>query len=164
MRWLLKVYPPAWQRRFRDEVEAHLAAGSPGLRTALDLIAGAVDAWMHPNWIPEATMTRNEQPVITASRCGSIEISRADAARGAIWMIGLCLGLTATGVVLNKALGPSIMAEALLYSAFFIAFTVASRYTYLKPYSRTARNVIIGLGVPGWFLFFLGATALSKAI
>jgi hypothetical protein len=51
MKWLLGVYPRAWQRRYRKEVEAHLLSEPRNLRTALDLIAGAIDAWLNPRWI-----------------------------------------------------------------------------------------------------------------
>lgn len=99
--------------------------------------------------------------MITASRCGSVAISRSEAVRSAIWMLGLCFVLAAAYVALSRSFGPHIMLEALIYSAFFIAFTVSSKYTYLKPYSRVARNVIIGLSIPGWYLFFLGALTLA---
>jgi hypothetical protein len=163
MRWLLKLYPSAWQRRYRGEVEAYLEEDSPRLRTALDLLAGAVDAWLNPRWIPETTTTGSDRMTITASRHGPLDISRAEGIRSAIWALGLSLALTATGVALDKTLGPHIMIEALLYSAFFIAVTVSSRYTYLKPYSRAARNVIVGLSVPGWYLLCLGALAVARA-
>lgn len=164
MKWLLKLYPPAWQRRYRNEVESYLEAESPKLRTMLDLIAGAIDAWLNPDWIPEAKGQGSNSMMITASRCGCIEISKAEAVRSGISMIGLCFFLTAVYVALSKFVGPHIMLEALIYSAFFIAFTVSSKYTYLKPYSRVARNVIIGLSVPGWYLFFLGMLAIAAAI
>jgi hypothetical protein len=164
MKWLLRLYPPAWQRRYRREVESYLDAESRKIRTALDLIAGAIDAWLNPNWIPERKEQGSERTMITASRCGPVEISRAEAIRSGIWMLGVTFVLTATYVVLSKSLGPHITVEALLYSAFFIAFMVSSRYTYLKPYSRIARNVIVGLSVPGWYLFFLGALTLSAGL
>lgn len=159
MKWLLRLYPPAWQRRYRTEVAHHLECEAAGIRTALDLAAGAVDAWLNQDSIPE-TATGGERMKITASRHGPIDIPVPDALRGAAWAIGLTLLLVAVGVVLDGALGKNIFVEALLYSAFFIAFTVSARHTYLKPYSRAARNYIIGFGVPAWYLLFLGVAAL----
>ena len=100
----------------------------------------------------------------TASRCGPVEFSRADTQRSAAWMIGLSLGLVALYFVLDRVLGQHIMIEALLYSTFSIAFTVSSRNTYLRPYSRAARNGIMILSVLGWYAFFLAVTALAAVI
>lgn len=162
MSWLLNLYPPAWQRRFRDEVQAHLdEAGPMGIRTALDLIAGAIDAQLNQDWIPNPT-PGGEHDMITASRCRTADVSIADALRSAGWMIGVCLVLTVIATTLDKLLGDHILIEALLYSAFFIAFTVSSRNTYLRPYSRTARNVIIGVSTIGWYVFFLAVALIGE--
>lgn len=161
MRWLLKLYPPAWQRRYRREMEAHLEVEPAGIRTALDLVAGAVDAWLNPEVIPAAAATEGEQIMITAARCESVAISRADAGRSAGWMIGTALVLTILGVTLDKTMGPHLAIDALLNSAFFIALTVSSRSTFLRPYSRTARNVLIGVGAVAWYAFFLAVGGLA---
>lgn len=41
---LIKLYPPEWRRRYGGELE-EVAAASPGWRTEIDLIRGAIDAW-----------------------------------------------------------------------------------------------------------------------
>ena|SRR5690242_8924663 len=46
MRWLLRLYPPAWRRRYEDEMAALLQEQRTGSRTALDLLRGAADAWL----------------------------------------------------------------------------------------------------------------------
>lgn len=46
MRWLLRLYPPAWRRRYEDEVAALLEEQRTGTRTVIDLIRGAADAWI----------------------------------------------------------------------------------------------------------------------
>lgn len=70
-------------------------------------------------------------------------------------MIGVCLMLSLMGIALETIFGDHVAIHALLLSAFFIAFTIASRYTYLKPYSAAARNLITLIAIPGWYLFFL---------
>lgn len=44
MRRVIKLYPPEWRDRYGAELE-DAAAGSPGVRTGLDLVRGAIDAW-----------------------------------------------------------------------------------------------------------------------
>lgn len=164
MKWLLSLYPTAWKRRYRGEVEAMLASEPPRLRTALDLVAGAFDAWLNPEWTPETEQTTEETTMITASRCSSADISKADAARSGAWMIGLTLVLTVIATILDKTIGPHFAIEALLYSTFFIALTISSRNTFLKPYSRIATNGMVVLSCVGWYVFFLTVTALGNLI
>jgi len=44
MNSLIRLYPPEWRRRYGSEL-AELAADSPGWRTRVDLVRGALDAW-----------------------------------------------------------------------------------------------------------------------
>src|SRR4026207_1381962 len=46
--WLIRLYPPAWRRRYGRELAELLAARPASFRTAVDLVAGAVDAWLNP--------------------------------------------------------------------------------------------------------------------
>ena len=161
MKCLLHLYPPAWKRRYRREMEEHLQKELPRFRTALDLIAGAIDAWLNPQWIPEAKNAGGEKTMITASRCGPADISAADAGRSAAWMLGVTFALTAVGVALDKTVGDHFAIEALIYSSFFIALTVSSHETFLKPYSRAARSVVIAASAVGWYGFFLVVGAIA---
>ncbi len=45
---LLRLYPKAWRARYGDEMEALLESRRPGLRERVDLLRGALDAWLHP--------------------------------------------------------------------------------------------------------------------
>ena len=49
---LLRLYPTRWQRRYVTEMEALLADEPPGVRARLDLVRGALDAHLHPWWVP----------------------------------------------------------------------------------------------------------------
>jgi hypothetical protein len=45
---LLRLYPSAWRRRYEDEVRSILEEAPVGRRQRLDLVRGALDAWLHP--------------------------------------------------------------------------------------------------------------------
>jgi len=45
---LLKLYPGAWRSRYEDEMDALLDDRPPGVRERVDLVRGALDAWLHP--------------------------------------------------------------------------------------------------------------------
>ena len=46
MRWLVRLYPPAWRRRYEDEFRAVLEERGVGPSVALDVARGAFDAWL----------------------------------------------------------------------------------------------------------------------
>ena len=127
-------------------------------------MAGAIDAWLNPNVNLKETVIGDEKTMITASRCKSIEISTTEGVCSAILIVVLCLIFTFIGVTLDKALGPNIYVNALLFSAFFMSFTIACGYTFLKPYSRVARNVLIWLATPLWYLFFLAVAVIKTMV
>lgn len=45
---LVRLYPPAWRRRYGEEMLALLEAAPVRARGRLDLVRGALDAWLHP--------------------------------------------------------------------------------------------------------------------
>jgi hypothetical protein len=56
---LLRLYPGVWRVRYGDEMEALLEARRPSTSERLDLVRGALDAWLHPP-------TPSRVPVIAA--------------------------------------------------------------------------------------------------
>lgn len=52
MSGLLRLYPRRWRDRYGPELEDLVASRPPSLRDRLDLVLGAVDAWLHPELVP----------------------------------------------------------------------------------------------------------------
>ena len=46
MKWLVRLYPPAWRERYEEEFLAVLAESRTTPSTALDVCRGAADAWL----------------------------------------------------------------------------------------------------------------------
>jgi ATP-dependent Clp protease ATP-binding subunit ClpC len=46
--WLLRLYPSAWRQRYQEEMQALLDLHMVTAATALDLLFGALDAWLQP--------------------------------------------------------------------------------------------------------------------
>jgi hypothetical protein len=55
---MLSLYPKTWRDRYGDEVADLVASRPARLRTVLDLLAGAADAWIHRRRIPGARPVR----------------------------------------------------------------------------------------------------------
>ena len=51
-RFLVRLYPRAWRRHYGPEVLAHYGCQRLGVRDTLDLLGGALDAHLHPQWRP----------------------------------------------------------------------------------------------------------------
>ena len=60
MKWLLRLYPQAWRQRYGEEVAALLVSEPQTLRVALDLVAGAIDSWINPQWISHNSEQRGQ--------------------------------------------------------------------------------------------------------
>ena len=48
MRWLLRLYPAAWRQRYGEEFLSLLETERHGLRLYVDVVLGAIDAWLRP--------------------------------------------------------------------------------------------------------------------
>lgn len=51
---MLSLHPKAWRERYGEEVADLVASRPARLRTVLDLVSGAADAWLHHRRIPRA--------------------------------------------------------------------------------------------------------------
>jgi hypothetical protein len=52
MRWLLRLYPARWRQRYGEEFLALLESQSCSPSSVLDVLLGAVDAWLRPQLRP----------------------------------------------------------------------------------------------------------------
>lgn len=59
MRWLVRLYPRRWRKRYGGELEAMLEQTSPTPRIMLDLVGGALDARLHPQLTSEGVVVHN---------------------------------------------------------------------------------------------------------
>ena len=50
IRFLLALYPREWRRRYAAEVLTHYRCERIGPREAIDLLNGALEAHLHPQW------------------------------------------------------------------------------------------------------------------
>jgi hypothetical protein len=112
MNRLLRLYPAAWRDRYLDEVSDLLAERPPSLRDRLDLIAGAVDAWIHPQ---VAARPREE----TASIMRPMAAAALFVIGGVLWMAGGVVQATAPYTVegYKESFGVMIVIAGVLLTA-----------------------------------------------
>jgi hypothetical protein len=145
---LLQLYPREWRRRYGGEMAAMLGDQPLTLRSATDLLAGAIDARLNSQWTRSSTQGLSAAGGSQAKgatmstrllRCTSVGITRADEWRSAAWMVGGSLVLITVSTALRMMWRENAFSESLLYSAFFASLMLSNESLYFKPYSRAAR-------------------------
>ena len=135
MTWLIRLYPPAWRRRYGRELAELLAAQPASFRTAVDLVAGAVDAWLNPQLSTAVT---------------------AASAKGAGAMVPKMLKLRSAGHAANVATADDIKKVWLPGAASCLLFFGFYWVLIWLPFDKTRFQF---LAIPYLVLPFVGALA-----
>jgi hypothetical protein len=168
MKALIRLYPRGWRARYGDEMAQLIADQPKTIRLAFDLIAGAIDARLHPQLSagPTGPPATKGETVVTRilTHCQPHEITSAEYRRSVVWLLGTTILLSGLYIGLKRAFGDSPLIEAFGISTFPIAILASSWETYFKRYSKTARLAIIaGLGAIVFFVS-LAADWLGRAL
>jgi len=149
--WLIALYPPAWRRRYGRELAELLAAQPASLRTAVDLIAGAVDAWFNPQSSTARTTADAKgegamlSKMLQLKACGDGPvITAADNAKAVVVMIGGTLALVGALTAIIQTYGKNAYLESLLAMSWLLPFIASQHYTYLKGRPARVQAVLIG--------------------
>ena len=150
MTWLLALYPPRWRRRYGRELRALIDAQPFSPQTAIDLIAGAIDAWLEPQKFPMQPALAGKEGVTmigTMMKLGcatNARVSREDKWKSAAVMLGGTLLLTAIWMALHVRLGDHAYVDAFLGMAFLVPYLISMRWTSLKGRSLATQSIFIG--------------------
>lgn len=150
MRWLLKLYPRAWRRRYGDELTDLVARQPFSVGAAVDLIAGAIDAWIHPQTSVAPFLlsaTKGEATMLTKIarlNCGyGPSVTAADAWKSAAVCLGGTVVLTMIWMWMRRELGDNAYVESLSVLAFLVPLLFSLRYTSLKGRSPGVQVIFI---------------------
>lgn len=165
MTWLLALYPPRWRRRYGDELRALIGSQPFSLHAVVDLIAGAIDAWLEPQKISMQQDAGQEGVTMigTMMKLGctgsGVRVTREDARKSAAVMLGGTVLLTALWMAMRIRFGERTFVDAFLGMAFLVPYLVSMRYTSLKGRSPRTQAIFIGgmilvlmliFGTAGW--------------
>lgn len=161
MTWLLSLYPPRWRRRYGGELRELIGSQPFSLHAAIDLIAGAIDAWLEPQKIPDGT-TKGE--TMTKLGCGArVKVSREDAWKSLAVNLGGTLLLTALWMTLHFRLHDRTWINAFSAMAFLVPYLFSLRYTSLKGRSLATQSIFIG-GMTLILMLILGAAGFIASL
>ena len=167
MTWLLVLYPPRWRRRYGGELRALIGSQPFSFHAAIDLIAGAIDAWLEPQKIPMQPAAAGGDEGVTMigtmmklGCAGSrVQVTRSDVRKSLAVNLGGTLLLTALWMTLHIRLGDRTYVDAFSAMAFLVPYLFSLRYTSLKGRSLPTQGIFIGgmilmltliLGTAGW--------------
>lgn len=166
MTWLLRLYPRAWRDRYGEEVAVMLQNAPRTLRLALDLVAGAIDARLNPQWTPRLDAVQEGRKTMGSllAYCQPEGVSRADHVRSMAWMLGATVVLSLVYIVLKRMYGANALVEAFGIAALPIAMTLSMRWTYFKRYSTAAAGIMMAAAIALVFLITLAATLVGNRL
>ena len=174
MKILLWLYPTAWRRRYGAEVAHMLEGRAFSLRAAVDLVAGAIDTWVHPSQTlaaahATAPVTTPEERTMLSKilrfDCAAANgMSKEDQRRAAVSTIGWTLAVTLVwlGLSLRFPKNPSV--ESLSMMPFMFAIFYSVRYTWLKDRPGIVQAIFIGGLTLVMAAFFLAVGWLAELI
>jgi hypothetical protein len=164
---LVRLYPRAWRDRYGEEFLATVGQGALRLQQVIDIVAGAIDAWL------SSEMRRAGQPAGSPHRgpvmshtlksavCGGTKLrfSNRDALIGAGVMIGTSFVCLALGLYARRS-GMLVTGEILKSLAFPGSMILSLPFWMLKGQPWKAQAVLIG----GTLLFLVLIGYLSTRI
>jgi hypothetical protein len=151
MTWLIRLYPPAWRRRYGRELTELIATQPMSFGVAIDLVAAAVDAWLNPQSSTAATATHTKGagamiPKMLQLRCDGYgpDVTKADNLKAAAIVIGGSL-LAALAYTWGTArYGQEPYLESLFLVSWLVFFVVSQHYTTLKGRPALVQAALIG--------------------
>jgi hypothetical protein len=148
MKWILALYPPAWRRRYGDELRALIESQRVSLHATIDLIGGAIDAWLEPQQISVAPATQKEGVTMFGTMKFGCAARPApeDAWKAVAVNLGGTLLLTAVWMWMRITLPRTnrIWLDPFSMLAFMVPYLFSLHYTSLKGRSVAAQAVFIG--------------------
>ena len=169
MTWLIRLYPPAWRRRYGRELAELISTRPASLGTVIDLIAGAVDAWLNPQSSTAATAVHAKGAEAMVPKMLKLRfagygsnVATADAFKAAAVMIGGTLALVLALTWAMTHYGNNDYLEAFLAMSWMVPFLFSQRYTGLKGRSGGVLAVLIGGPTAVVMAIVLGAVWLNN--
>jgi hypothetical protein len=156
--WLIRLYPPAWRRRYGRELAELIATQPASFGMAIDLIAAAIDAWVNPQSSTAAIAadSKGAEPMVSKivqlrSAGAGPNVTSADHLKAAAVTIGgtlaLVIPLSWAIVRYGKDSYLSSYLVAFITVSWLVPYLFSQRYTTFRdaraacrPWSSAARR------------------------
>jgi drug/metabolite transporter (DMT)-like permease len=160
MNWLLRLYPARWRERYAEEFGVVLTSQRASVGLILDVLAGAVDAHLHPqDQISNLKQGDDTMTLEMLQRCaaGGPKLSPRDKRIASISMIVSALALAVLYIGLTKTYHAAPAVEALFYASFPALALIYEQTAYLRKRSRLTQTFVLVAGFSAIYLVILAA-------
>jgi len=169
MNWLLRLYPAPWRARYGEEFAAVLARqrASPGM--VLDVLAGAIDARLHPQIQESDSKQMKGEDTMTLemfARCaaGGPKLSPSER-RIAYWLsIWSALFIAILYLVLTKIYREAPAVQAVFWTSVLFPNFIYQQMVYLKKRLWLTQVFVLAAGLSAMYLFMLAVMLIAKAL
>jgi len=150
--WLVRLYPPAWRRRYGREMTELIATQPASFGTAIDLIAAAIDAWLNPQSSTVVVATADAKgagtmlPRMLQLKCAGYgpKITKADNLKAGALVIGGSLLAALAYMWATARYGRDPYLESLFFVSWLVFFVFSQHYNTLKGRPALVQAVLIG--------------------
>jgi hypothetical protein len=156
MTFLVKLYPPRWRRRYGEEFRALAAAQPFSIGNTIDVVAGAIDAWISPQFV-EGEETMSERTM--KFRCAGFgpEVTKVDQRKSVAMTLTVTLALTLVWMWLHVRTHGNAYVDAFSLMPMFVGWLSGMRYTTLRLRSGPAQAIFIA-GTIGMLILLFALT------
>jgi hypothetical protein len=171
---LLWLYPAAWRRRYGDEVARMLEGRAFSLRVAVDLVAGAIDTWLHPAQTlaaahAAASGTTPEDrtmlsKILRLDCAAAYGLTREEQKKAAVSIIAWTLVVTAIWLAFSIRFPKDPRVESLSMLPLMFSIFYSLRYTYLKGRPASVQAIFIAGMTLAMAAFFLAVGWVADLI
>ena len=171
MIWLLRLYPPAWRRRYGRELAELIATQPASFGMAVDLVAAAIDAWIYPqsSTAAAATHAKGAGAMVTKLlqlKCAGYgpNVTKVDNLKAAAIVIGGSLLAALAYMWAAARYGRDPYLESLFLVSSLVFFAFSQHYTTLKGRRTLVQAVAIGGQAAVVIAIALAAAWINAAI
>jgi hypothetical protein len=149
--WLVKLYPPAWRRRYGRELAELIAKQPASFGMAVDLVAAAIDAWINPQSSTAAAAADAKGagamvPKMLQLKCAGYgpNVTKADNLKAAAIVIGGSLLAALAYLWATAHYGRDPYLESLFFVSWLVFLVFSQHYTTLKGRPALVQAMLIG--------------------
>jgi len=169
MSWMLRLYPARWRQRYGEEFGVVLASQRASVGLVLDVLAGAVDAHLHPQiQRPDSEQMKGDDRMTLEmlQRCavGGPKLSSSDRRIASLFTISSALVIAVLYIALTKIYHGAPSVQALFYASFPFLALVYGQTAYLRRRPWLTQIFVLGAGLAALYLVMLTACMIGSKL
>lgn len=174
MKWMLRLYPARWRERYGEEFYTVLSSQRASFGLVLDVLAGALDARLHPQIQVlhgghiNAKPTEQEDSMTLAMlrRCaaGGPKLSPSERRIALRLSIGSALVMATLYIVLTKIYREAPAVQAVYWTSVFFPSFIYQQTVFLKKRFWLTQTFVIGAGLSAMYAFMLSVCVVGSKL